>query len=46
MIVEIMVEVLTILAITTKEMGRGRIRELMWYMFTILADRLAIQKST
>jgi hypothetical protein len=39
-IVEIMVEVLTILAIATKEVRRGRISELMWYIFTILADML------
>jgi hypothetical protein len=40
-IVEIMVEVLTILAIATKEVKRGRISELMWWcIFTILADRL------
>ena len=40
MIVDIMVEVLTILAIATKEVKRGRISELMWYIFTILTDRL------
>jgi hypothetical protein len=39
-IVEIMVEVLTILAIATKEVRRGRMSELMWYIFTILADML------
>jgi len=39
-IVEIMVEVLTILAIATKEVKRGRISELMWCIFTILPDRL------
>jgi hypothetical protein len=40
-IVEIMVEVLTILGIATKEVKRGRISELMWWgIFTILADRL------
>jgi hypothetical protein len=39
-IVEIMVEVLTILAIATKEVKRGRFSELMWYIFTILADWL------
>ena len=39
-IVEIIVEVLTILAIATKEAKRGRISELMWYIFTILADGL------
>jgi hypothetical protein len=33
-IVEIMVEVLTILAITTKEVKRGRFSELTSYMFT------------
>ena len=39
-IVEIMIEVLTILAIATKEVKRGRISELMWYISTILTDRL------
>ncbi len=39
-IVEIMVEVLTILAMATKEAKRGRISELMWCIFTVLADRL------
>ena len=39
-IVEIMVEVLTILAIATKEVRRGRMSELMWYISMILADRL------
>ena len=39
-IVEIMVEVLTILAIATKEVRRGRMSELMWYISTILADML------
>ena len=40
-IVEIMVEVLTILGIATKEVKRGRISELMrWCILTILADRL------
>ena len=40
-IVEIMVEVLKILGIATKEVKRGRISELMWWcIFTILADRL------
>ena len=39
-IVEIMVEVLTILAIATTQVKRGRMSELMWYIFTILADRL------
>jgi hypothetical protein len=40
MIIEIMVEVLTILGIATKDVKRGRISELMrWCMFfTILAD--------
>jgi hypothetical protein len=40
MIVEIMIEVLSILAITTKEVKRGRFSELMSCIFTILADRL------
>ena len=35
-IVEIMVEVLTILAIATKELKRGRLSELMSRKFTIL----------
>jgi hypothetical protein len=40
-VVEIMVEVLTILAIATKEVKRGRFSELMWWcIFTILTDRL------
>jgi hypothetical protein len=39
-IVEIMVEVLTILAIATKGLKRGRISELMGCIFTTLADRL------
>jgi len=39
-IVEIMVEVLTILAVTTKEAKCGRFSELMSCIFTILADRL------
>jgi hypothetical protein len=39
-IVEIMVEVLTILGIATKEVKRGRISELMSCIFTILADRV------
>ena len=39
-IVEIMVEVLTVLGIATKEVKRGRISELMWCIFTILADGL------
>ena len=39
-IVEIMVEVLTILAIATKEVKHGRISELMWCIFSILADGL------
>ena len=38
-IVNIMVEVLTILSIATKEARRGRISELMW-LITILADKL------
>jgi hypothetical protein len=41
MIIEIMIEVLAILAIATKEVKRGRFSELMWWcIFTILADRL------
>jgi hypothetical protein len=39
-IVEIMVEVLSVLVIATKEANSGRISELMWCIFTILADRL------
>jgi hypothetical protein len=39
-IVEIMVEVLMILGIATKEVKGGRISELMWCIFTIPADRL------
>jgi hypothetical protein len=35
-VVEIMVEVLTILAIATKEVKRGRLSELMLDRFTIL----------
>jgi hypothetical protein len=35
-VIEIMVEVLTILAIATKEMRRGRLSELMSRRFTIL----------
>ena len=35
-VVEIMVEVLTILAIATKELKRGRLSELISYMITIL----------
>ena len=35
-VVEIMVEVLTILAIATKEVKRGRFSELMSCMFTLL----------
>jgi hypothetical protein len=35
MIVEIMVEVLAILAIATKEVGRGRFSELMFFIFTL-----------
>ncbi len=34
-IVEIMVEVLTILAITTKEVKRGRFSELKWCIFML-----------
>jgi hypothetical protein len=34
MIVEIMVEVLTILAIATKEVKIGRFSELMWWRYT------------
>ena len=37
-IVEIMVEVLAVLAIATKEAKCGRISELMWCIFSILAD--------
>ena len=33
MIVEIIVEVLTVLAIVTVEVKRGRISESMWYIF-------------
>jgi hypothetical protein len=41
MIVEIMVEVLTILAIATKEVKRGALSELISRVFTLLlADRL------
>ena len=40
-IVEIMVEVLAILAIATKDVKCGRFSEFMWWcMFSILADRL------
>ncbi len=35
-IVEIMVEVLTVLGIATKDVKRGRFSELMWCIFTIL----------
>jgi hypothetical protein len=35
LMVEIMVEVLTILAIATKEVKRGRFSELMFYIFTL-----------
>jgi hypothetical protein len=35
-IIEIMVEVLTILAIATKEVKRGRLSELMLHILTIL----------
>jgi hypothetical protein len=45
MIVEIMVEMLTILAIATKEVKRGRFSELMSCIFTLL-DWQAVQKST
>jgi hypothetical protein len=40
MIVEIMVEVLTVLAIATKEVKRGPLSELISRVFTILTDRL------
>jgi hypothetical protein len=40
MIVEIMVEVLTILAIATKEVKRGRFSELMSCILPFLTDRL------
>ena len=40
MIVEIMVEILRILAIATKEVKRGRISKLMSCIFTLLTDRL------
>ena len=43
-IVEIMVEVLTVLGIATREVKRGRISELMWCIVTILADRLPFRK--
>jgi hypothetical protein len=43
-IVEIMVEVLTVLGIATREVKRGRISELVWCIFTILADRLLFRK--
>jgi hypothetical protein len=36
MVIEIMVELLTILAITTKEVKRGRLSELMSHSFTFL----------
>ena len=39
-LIEIMVEVLTILAIATKEVKRGRLSELMLYGFTILGSHL------
>jgi len=39
-IVEIMVKVITILGIATKEAKRGRISELILYIFTILVDRV------
>jgi hypothetical protein len=38
-IVQIMVEVLTILAIATKEVKRGRLSELMSYISIFLTDR-------
>ena len=41
MIIQIMVEVLTILAIATKEAKRGRLSELMSGISTFLADRLS-----
>ena len=40
MIVEIMVEVLSILGIVTKEVKRRRFSELISCIFTILVDRL------
>ena len=40
-IVEIMVEVLTILGIATKGVKHGRFSESTWCLFTILADRLS-----
>ena len=40
MIVQIMAEVLTILAIATKEVKSGRFSELMSSIFTFLTDRL------
>ena len=39
-IAEITVEMVTILAVTTKEVKRGRFSELMWCIFTIPADKL------
>jgi hypothetical protein len=39
-IVQIMVEVLNILAIATKDVKRGRLSELMSCMSTLLTDRL------
>jgi hypothetical protein len=39
-IIDIMVEVLTILAIATKELKRGRLSQLMSYRFTILDSHL------
>ena len=39
-IVQIMVEVLTVLAIATKEVKRGRLSELMSCISTSLADKL------
>ena len=38
-IIEIMVEVLTILAIATKEVKRGRLSELTLYKFAVLDSR-------
>ena len=41
LVVEIMVEVLTILAIATKEVKRGRLSELMSDRFGILTEKLS-----
>jgi hypothetical protein len=41
LVVEIMVEVLTILAIATKEVKRGRLSELMSDQFGILTEKLS-----